>query len=85
LARATPTLLPLALIDQAGLQPVMHTRLRHLIQTVVQILAWLCLLAMCSVILHKGFSDVSALAREQSDEGFWLALARYVFRNMAGG
>ena len=33
--------------------------------------------------LHKGYADVSMLAREHPG-GFWQALARYLFRNLAG-
>jgi hypothetical protein len=37
------------------------------------------------MILHKGYVDVSALAQQHSGEKFWLALARYFLRNIAGG
>lgn len=40
---------------------------------------------MLSMILHKGYVDVSALAQQHSGEKFWLALARYFLRNIAGG
>lgn len=53
-------------------------------QTVVQIVATLGLLFICLVILGKGYADVSALADEHSGSGFWRALLRYVFSNLAG-
>lgn len=53
-------------------------------KTVAQVLAILLLAGMAGMILHKGWTDVSALAREHRGEGFWLELVRYVFRNLAG-
>ncbi len=57
----------------------------ELFKTALQVLAALCLIALFSMILHKAFADVSALARQHSGGDFWAALARYVFRNLAGG
>ena len=52
-------------------------------KTFFQVLAILGLAAIVGVILHKGYADVSTLAREHPG-GFWQALARYLFRNLAG-
>ena len=52
-------------------------------KTFFQVLAILGLAGIVGMVLHKGYADVSALAREHPD-GFWRALARYLFRNLAG-
>ena len=39
---------------------------------------------LLSMIAHKGYVDVSALAQQHSGERFWLALARYFITNLAG-
>jgi hypothetical protein len=54
------------------------------VKTVFQVLAILGLAGIMMVLLHKGFADVSAIARENPGS-FWSALARYLFRNLAGG
>ena len=54
-------------------------------KTVLQVLAILCLAGICLIILHKGYSDVTALARSHTGGDFWVAFARYLFRNLAGG
>jgi hypothetical protein len=38
-----------------------------------------------SMVLHKAFVDITALAYKHADEGFWSALAKYFLRNLAGG
>ncbi|MGV3494134.1 MAG: hypothetical protein ACO1OY_09710 [Ramlibacter sp.] len=53
-------------------------------KTVAQVMAILLLAGMVGMVLHKGWTDVSALAREHRGEGFWLELVRYLFRNLAG-
>ena len=53
--------------------------------TVLQVLAILALAAILLTLLHKGYSDVSAIARSHGRDGFWPALLRYLFRNLAGG
>jgi len=63
----------------------MGRRSDDLFKTVLQIAAILGLLLMCLVILHKGVSDVMALARQHSGVDFWPALVRHVLRNLAGG
>ena len=57
----------------------------ELFKTALQVVAALCLVALFSMIFHKAFTDVSALAGQHSGGDFWAALARYVFRNLAGG
>lgn len=56
----------------------------ELFKTGLQVVAILCLAGIVSVILHKAHADVSALARQHGDD-FWPALARHLFRNLAGG
>jgi hypothetical protein len=56
----------------------------ELFKSLLQVLAILCLAAICLIILSKGYTDVAALA-ETHKGSFWQALARYVFRNLAGG
>lgn len=53
-------------------------------KTVLQVLSILCLMGLMAMIFHKGFADVSVLWRQHSGGDFWLALARYLLRNMAG-
>jgi hypothetical protein len=60
-------------------------RLASWARRIPQVLAILALAAICLVILHKGYMDVSALAKENARGDFWPALLRYVFKNMAGG
>ena len=54
-------------------------------QRILQVLAILCLAGIFAVLLHKGYSDVTAIARSTGRDEFWPALLRYVFRNLAGG
>ena len=60
-------------------------RLESAFKTVLQVLAILLLAGICLTILHKGYVDVTALARGTGRGEFWPALLRYVFRNLAGG
>jgi hypothetical protein len=53
-------------------------------KTLFQVLGILGLAGILFVLLHKGFADVSAIARDHPDT-FWSSLARYLFRNLAGG
>lgn len=53
-------------------------------KTFFQVIAILGLAGIVLVLLHKGYADVSLLAREHPGGGFWQALARYLFRNLAG-
>lgn len=51
----------------------------------MQVLAIICLTLMFSVILHKGFADVSLIARLHSGREFWFALARHYMLILTGG
>jgi hypothetical protein len=51
---------------------------------VLQIVAIGLLVLICGVILHKGYADVSTIAREHSGADFWRALARHIFKNLSG-
>jgi hypothetical protein len=51
----------------------------------LQIPAILCLVLMLSVILHKGLTDIAALAQKHPGQDFWRALGRYLIANLAGG
>lgn len=53
-------------------------------KSTLQILAVLCVFVFWSMILHKGYTGISALAQKYSGEEFWLALARYLLQNLAG-
>jgi hypothetical protein len=53
-------------------------------RTFFQVLAIVLLAGIVGVLLHKGYADVSQIAREHPG-GFWSALGRYLFRNLAGG
>ncbi len=55
-----------------------------LFKTVLQVAAILMLIGMLSMIFHKGYVDVSVIWRQHSGGDFWAALARYLFRNLAG-
>ncbi|HEY8356965.1 MAG TPA: hypothetical protein VIL30_05840 [Ramlibacter sp.] len=60
------------------------TRGEEIFKTVLQVLAILLLAGMCAMVLHKGFAEVSALAKAHPGEGFWGALGRHLLRNLAG-
>jgi len=51
----------------------------------MQLLAIVFLVFMFSVILHKGFADVSLIAELHSGTQFWIALARHFLGNLSGG
>lgn len=53
-------------------------------KTVAQVLAILMLAGLVGMVLHKGYADFTALARQNPGDSFWPALVRYVFRNLAG-
>ena len=57
----------------------------NVLKTLSQLLAILCLAFLLGMIAHKGYADISALARQHSGEEFRLALARYFLGNLAGG
>jgi len=52
---------------------------------VLQVVAILGLVLIFAVILHKGYADIARLAQQHAGSDFWAALARYVFKNLAGG
>lgn len=64
---------------------VMSTALSDALKTLSQILAILCIAFIFGTILHKGHTDISALAQQHSGERFWVALAKYFVGNLAGG
>lgn len=53
-------------------------------KTGLQIFAIVCLIGLFSVIFHKAFIDISVVWQQHSGGDFWVALARYLFRNLAG-
>jgi hypothetical protein len=65
--------------------PTPRDRLAAALQRLMQVLAILALAGICLIILHKGYSDATALARANPGDAFFPALLRYVFRNLAGG
>lgn len=54
-------------------------------KTLLQVIAICVGAVVLSMVLHKAFVDITALAYKHADEGFWLALAQYFLRNLAGG
>lgn len=62
----------------------MSTRADAIFKTALQIVAIVLLLMIFAVILHKGYGDISRLAREHSGADFWRALARHIFKNLSG-
>jgi len=64
--------------------PASRHRVEEHFKTVAQVIAILLLAGIIGMVLHKGWTDMSALAREHPGEGFWLEFVRYVFKNLAG-
>ena len=64
---------------------VMSTSLSDALKTLAQILAVFCIAFIVGMVMHKGHADISALARKDSGEKFWAALAKYFVGNLAGG
>jgi len=54
-------------------------------KTVLQFVGISCLVGIVSMVFHKAFIDISALAQRYSGVDFWAALARQILRNLAGG
>jgi hypothetical protein len=50
-----------------------------------QALAFVVAAFMVGTILHKGATDLTALAQRHAGAEFWPALARYLLGNLAGG
>ncbi len=63
----------------------MSPRAEQRFKTALQLVAIGLLLLIFAVLLHKGHADVSRLAQQHSGADFWRALARQVFKNLAGG
>lgn len=57
----------------------------ELFKTALQVLAILGLIGLLVMVFHKAFADISVLAQQHSGGEFWAALARYLFKNLAGG
>jgi hypothetical protein len=62
----------------------MSKRAEDWLKSVAQVLAILCLAGILAMIAHKGYSDMKALERSPSGDGFVVDLLRYIFRNLAG-
>lgn len=72
-------------IERATSGASLKTCATDVAKSLLQTLAIVLLVILCSIILHKGYTDISALAQEHSGERFWLALAQYLIGNLAGG
>jgi len=55
------------------------------VKTFLQITAICVGTVFVSMVLHKAFIDIMALAHKHAEEGFWVALVQYLLRNLAGG
>ncbi len=62
----------------------MHNPRDEHFKTALQILAILCLVGLFAMIFHKAFADISVVWQQHSGADFWVALGRYLFRNLAG-
>lgn len=54
-------------------------------QEVLHKLAIFAAILLVSIILHKGFTDISVIADKHSGRQFWVALGKYFIGNLAGG
>lgn len=72
-------------IESAAFGASLKTNATEAAKSLMQIVAVVLLALLCSIILHKGYTDISALAQKHSGEKFWLALAQYLIGNLAGG
>ena len=63
----------------------MKNRNEERFKTLAQVVAILLLAGMVGMVLHKGYADFTALAQAHPGDRFWPELARYLFRNLAGG
>lgn len=64
--------------------PPMPTDRDDLFKTVLQVVSILCLVGLMAMIFHKGFADLAVVWQQHSGGDFWIALARYFLRNLAG-
>ncbi|MFN7122391.1 MAG: hypothetical protein ACK4NM_10200 [Hydrogenophaga sp.] len=62
----------------------MHNRQDERFKTGLQIVAIVCLMGLFAMIFHKAFADISLVWQQHSGGDFWVALGRYLFRNLAG-
>jgi len=63
----------------------MSSRADSWFKTGMQVAAILGLVLIFALIAHKGYHDIARLAHEHAGGDFWLALVRYLFKNLAGG
>jgi hypothetical protein len=54
-------------------------------KTLLQVVSVFCMSFILSTIFRKGYADISVIAQQHSGGEFWLSLARYFLRNLAGG
>jgi len=54
-------------------------------KALLQKLAIVAMVLLFAMILHKGITDVSIIARKHSGQQFWVAMAKYFIGNLAGG
>lgn len=54
-------------------------------RNLLQIAAIACMIGVWAIIVHKAYGVVSMLALKHSGAEFWLALARHMMANLAGG
>lgn len=62
----------------------MHNKREELFKTALQVVGILCLMGLFAMIFHKAFVDISVVWQQHSGGDFWVALGRYLFRNLAG-
>jgi hypothetical protein len=62
----------------------MHNKREEHIKTALQVVGILCLMGLFAMIFHKAFVDISVVWQQHSGGDFWVALGRYLFRNLAG-
>lgn len=53
-------------------------------RTALQVIGIAGLVGIMAMLFHKGFADISVIWQQHSGADFWIALARYFFRNLAG-
>jgi hypothetical protein len=54
-------------------------------KNLLQVAAVFCMIGVWAIIVHKAYGTVSVMAQKHSGAEFWLALARYLMANLAGG
>ncbi|MDP2984988.1 hypothetical protein [Hydrogenophaga sp.] len=62
----------------------MHDNRDEHFKIALQILAIVCLTGLLSMVFHKAFIDVALPWEQHAGGDFRAALARYLFRNLAG-